>query len=157
MVTLTYGYRNAYFTDCDSTTGWVETEDGLTCALTVDNRDYLKLDATVAVGNKTAYYTYNFTDFSSNTYPKFLARYKTSDNSIKAKIVLDLFAGSGSTLIACELLQRIGRMMELDPKYCDVIIKRWQDFTGKKATMAGDTYDEIAAARGVKNAKSNAA
>ena len=47
--------------------------------------------------------------------------------------VLDLFGGSGSTLIACEQLDRICYMMELDPKYCDVIIKRWESFTGEKA------------------------
>ena len=47
--------------------------------------------------------------------------------------VLDLFGGSGSTLIACEQLNRTCYMMELDPKYCDVIIKRWETFTGKKA------------------------
>lgn len=48
-------------------------------------------------------------------------------------IVLDLFGGSGSTLIASEKNNRRCMMMELDPKYCDVIVKRWQDFTGKKA------------------------
>lgn len=48
-------------------------------------------------------------------------------------IVLDLFGGSGSTLIACEQLNRNCYMMELDPKYIDVIIKRWEEFTGKKA------------------------
>jgi DNA modification methylase len=51
-------------------------------------------------------------------------------------IVLDLFGGSGSTLIACEKTARQCRMMELDPKYCDVIVKRWQEFTGKAATHA---------------------
>ena len=57
--------------------------------------------------------------------------------------VLDLFGGSGSTLIACEKINRLGRIMELDPKYCDVIIKRWQDFTGKKAVHAetGEAFD----------------
>jgi DNA modification methylase len=50
-------------------------------------------------------------------------------------VVLDLFGGSGSTLIACEKNNRNCRMMELDPKYCDVIIKRWEDFTGKKAEL----------------------
>ena len=49
------------------------------------------------------------------------------------KNVLDLFGGSGSTLIACEQLDRTCYIMELDPKYCDVIIKRWETFTGKKA------------------------
>ena len=52
------------------------------------------------------------------------------------KIVLDSFGGSGSTLIACEKTGREARLMELDPKYCDVIIKRWQEFTGKKAIHA---------------------
>ena len=50
--------------------------------------------------------------------------------------ILDLFGGSGSTLIACEKTNRNARLMELDAKYCDVIIKRWQDFTGKQAIHA---------------------
>lgn len=49
------------------------------------------------------------------------------------KDILDLFGGSGSTLIACEQLNRTCYMMELDPKYCDVIVKRWENFTGNKA------------------------
>ena len=49
--------------------------------------------------------------------------------------VVDLFGGSGSTLIACEKTGRINRSMELDPKYCDVIVKRWEEFTGKKAEL----------------------
>lgn len=48
-------------------------------------------------------------------------------------IILDVFGGSGSTLIACEQLYRTCYMMELDPKYCDVIIKRWETLTGEKA------------------------
>jgi len=50
-------------------------------------------------------------------------------------IVMDFFGGSGSTMIACEKLGRKARLMELDPKYCDVIVKRWEDFTGKKAVL----------------------
>ena len=59
------------------------------------------------------------------------------------KIIYDGFGGSGSTLIACEKTGRFCRMMELDPKYCDVIIKRWQDFVGKKAVHAetGKTFE----------------
>jgi len=49
--------------------------------------------------------------------------------------VLDLFGGSGTTAIACEKTGRKARLMELDPKYCDVIVKRWEDFTGKKAQL----------------------
>jgi len=56
------------------------------------------------------------------------------DNKSK-KIVLDMFGGSGSTLIACEKQNRQARLVELEPKYCDVIVKRWEDFTGKKAEL----------------------
>jgi DNA modification methylase len=54
-------------------------------------------------------------------------------NNHKCDIVLDLFGGSGSTLIACEQLHRKARLMELDPHYCDVIIARWEKLTGQKA------------------------
>ena len=54
--------------------------------------------------------------------------------SDKNNIILDLFLGSGSTLIACEKLDRICYGIELDPKYCDVIVKRWEQWTGEKAT-----------------------
>lgn len=58
------------------------------------------------------------------------------NNSSKSRdIVLDSFGGSGTTLIACEKLNRQCRMLELDPKYCDVIVKRWEEFTGKKAEL----------------------
>ena len=57
----------------------------------------------------------------------------------KKKIVYDGFGGSGSTLIACEQLDRTCYMMELDPKYCDVIIKRWEKFTGEKAVLLNDS------------------
>ena len=70
---------------------------------------------------------------------------KAINNSSKGQdIVIDVFGGSGSTLIACEKTNRDCRMMELDPKYCDVIINRWQDFTGKEATLeaTGETYAE---------------
>jgi DNA modification methylase len=61
---------------------------------------------------------------------------KAITNSSKGgDIVVDLFGGSGSTLIACEKIGRKAYLMELDPKYCDVIVKRWQDFTGKKAEL----------------------
>lgn len=65
--------------------------------------------------------------------------------SNKGGIVLDLFGGSGSTLIACEKTNRQARLMELDPKYCDVIIKRYIDFTGQKAFHAetGKTFEAM--------------
>ena len=56
-------------------------------------------------------------------------------NHIKLLNVLDLFGGSGSTLIGAEQTGRKAFLMELDPKYCDVIVKRWEEFTGKKATL----------------------
>ena len=56
-------------------------------------------------------------------------------------IVVDLFGGSGSTLIGCEKTNRHARLMELDPKYCDVIVKRWEDFTGKKAVLLTQTEE----------------
>ena len=56
-------------------------------------------------------------------------------NHKNAKIIVDLFGGSGSTLIGCEQERRYARLMELDPAYCDVIVKRWEDFTGKKAIL----------------------
>ena len=60
-------------------------------------------------------------------------------NSSKTRdIVLDLFGGSGSTLIACERTSRQCRMMELDPRYVDVIIKRWQEYTGGEAVRKDD-------------------
>ena len=67
----------------------------------------------------------------------------------KVKLVLDLFGGSGSTLIAAEKTGRSARLMELDPKYCDVIVNRWQQFTGKQAIheASGKTYDEMKAAK----------
>ena len=69
------------------------------------------------------------------------------DTYHKNSTVLDLFGGSGSTLIACEKTARDCRIMELDPKYCDVIIKRWQDFTGQEATLESDgrTFNEVEA------------
>jgi DNA modification methylase len=68
-------------------------------------------------------------------------------NSSKTRdIVLDLFGGSGTTLIAAQKTQRRARLVELDPKYVDVIVKRWQDYTGKAATLAatGKTFAECA-------------
>ena len=57
------------------------------------------------------------------------------DASVNNDLVLDIFLGSGSTLIACEKMNRICYGMELDPHYCDVIIKRWEDYTGNRAEL----------------------
>jgi len=64
----------------------------------------------------------------------------------QGEYVYDPFGGSGTLIIACEELRRRGLVMELDPKYCDVIIKRWQEFTGEQAVHeeSGKTYAELA-------------
>ncbi len=61
-------------------------------------------------------------------------------------IILDLFGGSGTTLIACMKFKRKTRLMELDPKFCDVIVKRWQGYTGKEAILqsTGQTFSQLA-------------
>ena len=71
-------------------------------------------------------------------------------NSSKGRdTVLDPFGGSGTTLIACEKTGRQARVIELDPKYCDVIIRRYQEFSGKDATLVGDgrPFKELATER----------
>lgn len=57
------------------------------------------------------------------------------NSSEEGDIVADIFGGSGTTMIACEQLKRKCRMMELDPHYCDVIIDRWETFTGREAVL----------------------
>ena len=63
---------------------------------------------------------------------------KKFDKSNNFKTVLDLFGGSGSTLVACEQMNRTCFTMELDPRFCDVIIKRWENLTGEKAVLIND-------------------
>jgi site-specific DNA-methyltransferase (adenine-specific) len=77
--------------------------------------------------------------------PVALFEYQLLNNTKGGDIVLDSFGGSGTTLIAAEKNGRVARLMELDPKYCDVIIKRWQDYTGKQATHAetGQPFAEV--------------
>jgi site-specific DNA-methyltransferase (adenine-specific) len=79
--------------------------------------------------------------------PVDLIEYQVNNNTKGSDVVLDLFGGGGSTLIACEKLGRHARLMELDPKYVDVIVRRWQEFTGKQSThgSTGATFDEVAA------------
>lgn len=67
-------------------------------------------------------------------------------NSSKTRdIVIDPFGGSGSTMIACERTGRAARLIELDPKYVDVIVRRWQEHTGQQATRLADgmVFDEL--------------
>jgi site-specific DNA-methyltransferase (adenine-specific) len=73
--------------------------------------------------------------------PVALFEYQMLNNTKGGDIVLDLFGGSGTTLLAAEKHGRHARLMELDPKYCDVILKRWEDFTGKKAVLLTETAE----------------
>lgn len=69
------------------------------------------------------------------------------NSSLRGDAVYDPFGGSGSTLIACQKIGRQARLMELEPKYCDVIVRRWQDFTGEAAVLErnGLPFAEVAA------------
>ena len=71
-------------------------------------------------------------------------------NSSKSRdVVLDPFGGAGSTLIACEKAGRQARLIELDPRYCDVIVRRWQEWTGEQAMLGedGSSFADVAAKR----------
>lgn len=67
--------------------------------------------------------------------PVKLFDYQIQNNTKGGDVVLDLFGGSGTTIIACEQNGRNARVMELDPKYVDVIIDRWETMTGEKAVL----------------------
>jgi DNA modification methylase len=81
--------------------------------------------------------------------PLELCAYLIKNSTREGGLVLDLFLGSGSTLIASEQTGRACCGTELDPAYVDVIVRRWQDFTGQAATLDGDgrTFVEIAEVR----------
>lgn len=80
--------------------------------------------------------------------PVDLIEYQVLNNTKGDDLVLDPFMGSGTTIIACEKNGRRARGVELDPRYCDVAVKRWQDFTGEKAIREADglSYEEAAEA-----------
>jgi DNA modification methylase len=71
------------------------------------------------------------------------------NNSIAGQLVYDPFVGSGTTIVACEMTGRVARCVEIDPKYCDVGILRWQNFTGLEATLeaTGETFSQLAEQR----------
>ena len=77
--------------------------------------------------------------------PVELIEYQVLNNTKGSDVVLDIFGGSGSTLIACEKTGRESRLMEIDPKYVDVIVKRWQEFTGLDAIHkhSGGTFNSM--------------
>lgn len=102
------------------------------CIFGVKGSPYFTDDRT-----KTTVWDFGGYDKSKNVHPTqkplFLPSEAIQNSSRENEIVLDVFGGSGSTLIACEQLNRKAYLMELEPKWCDVIVKRWEEFTGKKA------------------------
>ena len=82
--------------------------------------------------------------------PVELARRALGNSTTEGQLVLDMFAGGASTIIAAEQTKRVGYALDLDPRYVDVGIRRWQELTGKAATHATEkkTFDAIAKARG---------
>jgi len=87
--------------------------------------------------------------------PVELAERAIHNSSRLRGVVLDPFGGAGSTLIACEKTVRQARLIEIEPQYVDVTVQRWQNFTGRKATLSGDgrTFARIAQERNSPNAE----
>jgi DNA modification methylase len=114
------------------------------CLMGVKGSPYFTDDRT-----KTTVWDFGGYDKSKNVHPTqkpiFIPEEAINNSSKMGSNVLDLFGGSGSTLIACEKTNRNAYLMELDEKYVDVIIKRWQDFTGKEAVLesTGQRYNEL--------------
>ena len=108
-------------------------------------------------GDKSDFDLWSCSKDSTNEYvhptqkPVEIPQRAITNSSKKGDVVLDLFGGSGSTLIACQKIGREARLMELDPKYCDVIVKRWQEFTGKSAVheQRKQTFAGMQESRGI--------
>ena len=86
---------------------------------------------------QTSVWEFDRENIDGHTTPKpigFIAK-ALQNSSREGEIVLDVFGGSGSTLMACEQLNRKCYMCELDPHYCDVIISRWETLTGREAVL----------------------
>lgn len=111
------------------------------CIFAIKGSPYFTEDRT-----KTTVWDFGGYDKSKNVHPTqkplFLPVEAINNSSKKEDIILDLFGGSGSTLIACEQLNRKCYMMELDPHYIDVIIQRWENFTGEKAVLLNREEEE---------------
>ena len=90
---------------------------------------YNVIEGSSAVGNE-------FSKIHKATFPTYLPENIIQNFCPVKGSILDTFGGTGTTMIAAEKLSRKSYLMELDPKYCDVIVKRWEDFTGKKAILA---------------------
>lgn len=93
----------------------------------------------------------NVNEFHPTQKPVELAERALLNSSKGGDVVLDIFAGSGATMMACENLGRAGRLMDIAPAYVDVAVTRWQNFTGREATLDGDgrTFAQIATERGI--------
>jgi len=91
-----------------------------------------------------------YSDVHKATFPVYLPENIIENFSPRNGVVIDCFGGTGTTMIAAEKHDRDCYMMELDTSYCDVIIQRWQDFTGLTATLeaTGQTFTELKAERG---------
>ena len=89
--------------------------------------------------------------------PLALVQHCVETSSDRGAIVLDPFAGSGTTLIAAEACGRVARVIELDPRYADVVIRRWQEATSEQATLEADgqTFEQVAATRNPDEATSD--
>lgn len=87
-----------------------------------------------------------FSQVHGATFPVHLPEFIVGDIMNRSRGVVDCFCGTGTTIIAAEKLGKIGYGIELDPMYCDVAVKRWQEFTGQDAVLdsSGKTYNELA-------------
>jgi DNA modification methylase len=89
-----------------------------------------------------------FSNIHGATFPVHLPEFIVGDLMNRSRAVVDCFCGTGTSIIAAEKLGKIGYGIEIDPKYCDVIITRWQEFTGKQAVHeTGKSFAEIAMER----------
>jgi ParB-like chromosome segregation protein Spo0J len=85
-----------------------------------------------------------FAKIHGATFPVHLPEFMIGDIMNRCRGVVDCFCGTGATIIAAEKLGKIGYGIEIDPKYCDVIVERWQNFTGKEAVNeAGQKYNDL--------------
>ncbi len=137
---ILYGWKEGaahYFTDSRCEETFVEEDNGKLSAL--KKGELIELCEKLLGQNQSTTIQRADKPASADMHPtvkpqEILARF-LKNSSKRGWNVLDLFGGSGSTLIACEQMERKAFLMELDPHYCDVIIQRWENFTGEKAVL----------------------
>lgn len=101
MTIAKLSHRHGFSDDCNDRSGWSAdgvNDDGNTSTLEVDDDDFFNINVSASAGNKVCYYEEDFTNVSSDAYGRLIAKYKTSDSSIKAKIVLVFTAGDQTVL-----------------------------------------------------------